>query len=141
MKLFHHGSEIAELPEEWLAEAEMLTFVPKAVSYRVDTSGCNDQRVMNVRIEEVAPVTRSPDMPIFNHDIQTGRTARERVVSILRGFRDDAKLPPVGVATLKPGGAHKYKLVAGAHRFYCSLAVGFTSVPAVDGFDWSTLDT
>ena len=140
MKLVHHGSEVAELPEEWLAEADMLSFVPKSASYRVDASGCEGRRVLNVRIEEVAPVRRSSGVPIFNDDIETGCTARERVVCILRGFRADAKLPPVGVATLKPGTPHKYKLVAGVHRFYCSLAVGFSSVPAVEGFDWSTLD-
>jgi hypothetical protein len=46
----------------------------------------------------------------------------------------------VQVRTLEPGNEHKYTLTAGAHRFYCSLAVGFTAVPAVQGFDWSTLD-
>jgi hypothetical protein len=141
MKLIHHGSEIADLAEEWLAEAGMSTYVPNAVSYRVDASGGEGQKVFEVRIDEVAPVRRSPGVPLFNDDIETGRTARERVVCILRGFRADAKLPPVGVAILKPGGAHKYKLVAGVHRFYCSLTVGFTSIPAVEAFDWSTLDT
>jgi hypothetical protein len=141
MKLVHDGSEITELPEEWLAEAGMSSFVPKAESYRVDASSCEGRRVLNVRIEEVAPVSRSKGVPIFNDDIETGRTARERVVCILRGFHADTNLPPVGVTTLKPGSAHKYKLVAGVHRFYCSLAVGFTSVPAVEGFDWGTLDT
>ena len=96
--------------------------------------------MFNVLIEEVATVHRSPGVPLFNDDIETGRTARERVVCILRGFRADAKFPPVGVVTLQPGAPHKYKLVAGVHRFYCSLAAGFASVPAVEGFDWSTLD-
>ena len=140
MKVVHHGIEIVDLPEEWLAEASMLTFVPNSSSYRADPEICSGQAVFEVRIDEVAPFKRSPGVPIFNRDSETGSTARERVVSILRGFQMGAALPPISVVALEPEASYKYKLVAGVHRFYCSLAVGFTSVPAITGFDWSTLD-
>ncbi len=139
MKIVHHASEIGELPDEWLAEADMLGFLPMSEAYHVDASG-REGKVLSVPILDVAPVKRSPGVPIFKDDPDTGRTARERVVSILQGFRADAKLPHVQVRRLEPGNEHTYKLTAGAHRFYCSLAVGFSAVPAVEGFDWSTLD-
>jgi hypothetical protein len=59
-------------------------------------------------------------------------TARERVVSLLRGFREDAAIPPVHVVRLGPGSPYRFKLNAGAHRFYCSVAAGFKSVSAID---------
>lgn len=140
MKLIHHGLEITELPDEWLAEAGMVNFVPKGAAYPADINGCHGQQVCEVRIEDVAPVHRTTGVAIFNNDSETGRTARQRVVSILHGFVAGTKLPPVSVAPFAAGDVHKYKLVAGVHRFYCSLAAGFTSVPAIRGFDWSSLD-
>jgi hypothetical protein len=139
MKVIHHGSEKGELPDEWLAETDMLSFSPKSEAYRVDARG-HEGKVFSVPIVEVSPVIRSPGVPIFKDDPETGRPARERVVSILRGFRADAEIAPVQVRCMEPGSEHKYELKAGAHRFYCSLAVGFAAVPAVEGFDWSTLD-
>lgn len=141
MKLIHHSLEIAELPDEWLDEAGMAGCVMRGTMYPVDTNGCQGEQVFEVRIEDVAPVRRAPGVAIFNNDKETGLTARQRVVSIFRGFRSGATLPPVKVVPLPAGDVHKYKLVAGVHRFYCSLAAGFTSVPAVKGFDWASLDT
>jgi len=139
MNIIHCGLEI-ELPDEWLMEADMLRFVPGGSSYLVDTHAFPDRDVFEVCVRDVAPVRRSVEVGIFNFDQYTGRTARERVVSILRGFRSGAKFPPVEVVRLPDGQAHRYKLVAGAHRFYCSLAIGFSSVPAVSGFDRAWLD-
>jgi hypothetical protein len=36
---------------------------------------------------------------------------------------------------LGPGGPYPFKLHAGAHRFYCSVAAGFLSVSAIDVTD------
>ena len=140
MKLIHHGLEITDLPDDWLAEAGMVNFVPNGAAYPADFSECHGQQMFEVRLEDVAPVLRTAGVAIFKDDPETGRTARQRVVSILRGFRAGAKLPPVSVVPLRTGEVHKYKLVAGVHRFYCSLAAGFTSIPVVKGLDWDSLD-
>jgi len=139
MNIVHADLEI-NLPDEWLREANMLHFAPKGSSYLVDSDAVRDRDIFEVCVGDVAPVRRDPGVPIFNSDKDTGRTARDRVVSILRGFLSGAKLPPVEVVSLPDGQVHRYKLVAGTHRFYCSLAVGFSSVPAVIGFDWNSLD-
>lgn len=140
MKLIHHGLEVVELPDEWLDEAGMAGFVRKGSMYSVDTNGCQGKQICEIRIDDVAPVCRAQGVAIFNNDKETGFTARQRVISIFRGFLSGAMLPPVEIVPLA-GDGHKYKLVAGVHRFYCSLAVGFTSVPSVQGFDWASLDT
>jgi hypothetical protein len=84
------------------------------------------------------PVYRAPGIGIFNDNDEA--TAMERVVSILRGFRSGAAIPPVEVVRQPTRADFRYKLVAGAHRFYCSLAAGFYHVPALMGFDINALD-
>src|SRR6476660_9041125 len=116
MNLIHHGFEITELPTEWLAEAGVVGFVPEAAAYAVGVAVGQGRQVHEVRIEDVAPVRRTPGVEIFKDDPETGRTARERVVRILRGFRENALLPPVDVVPLPAGSVYKYKLVSGVHR-------------------------
>ena len=130
MKLTHHGLHI-ELPDEWWVEAETTGFVPRTAAYPVDRGLFKNVR--EVRIEEVGPGHRNPGVGIFN-DSEEGGTARERVLRILRGFRLDNAIPPVEI--VQGQHPHRYKLTHGAHRFYCSLAVGLTSVPTIEGFDW-----
>lgn len=119
----------------------MAGFVRRGTMYPVDTNGCQGEQVFEVRIGDVAPVRRAPGVAIFNNDKARGLTARQRVVSIFIGVQSCATFPPVKIVPLPVGDAHKYKLVEGVHRFYCSLSAGFTSVPAVKGFDWVSLDT
>ena len=132
----HNGLQI-ELDDEWWAEAGMDKFVLTSHSYRVaQTSG----QVHEVLIKDVGPLCRNVGVGIFNDSVEEG-TARERVVRILRAFRLGEPLPPVEIVEAQRAeDPHRYKLVHGAHRFYCSLAAGFTHVPAVRGFDWHTLD-
>jgi hypothetical protein len=131
VKLTHHGLEIANIPEEWLEEAGMHKFVPSTVMYAVDLSAWKS--ALEVRIADIGPVRRSPGVPILKDSPETGQTARERVVSILSAFKAGVPLPPVGAVPLD--GPYRYKLTHGVHRLYCSLAVGFTAVPVVQGFD------
>jgi hypothetical protein len=77
---------------------------------------------------------------VFKDDMEVEhQTARERVLRLLRRFRAGDSIPPVEVVVCPPGYAYPYKLTHGAHRLYCSLAAGFTHIPAVNGFDWSAL--
>ena len=136
MKISHHNL-LVELNDHWWAEADMAEFVPKFKFYRTP-SNYKDQQVYEVSIEDVGPVCRAS---IFKDDAEVERqTARERVLRLLRGFRADDAIPPVEVVVAPPGYGYRYKLTHGAHRLYCSLAAGFTHVPAVDGFEWETLD-
>lgn len=124
----HHGIEVGELPDEWWAEAGMAGFVPRSHAYKVSNS---NGPITEVSIEDVGPLLRKP---LFRDDVENGIPAPDRVISILRGLRLGSSFAPVEVTA---GDApFKYRLVAGAHRFYCSLVVGFTHVPAIVRLDW-----
>ena len=125
MKFTHHDLQI-EIPDEWWTEAGMRGFVPTFTAYRVNQKLFpNAQEVL---IKDIGPISRSPGVGIFNDSIAEG-SARERVVRILRGFRFDDAIPPVEIVEAADGRTHRYELLHGAHRFYCSLAVGFKCVP------------
>ena len=93
MELVHHGMKIV-LDDDWWAEARMVGFIPRALSYRTDDTAYRGRRIFQVPIKDIAPVRRAPGVPIFNDSHDTGLSARERVVEILRGFRENAALPP-----------------------------------------------
>lgn len=133
----HHGLRI-ELNDDWWTEAEMVGFVATTIAYRFTPNSLKVQEISEVCIEDIGPVHRGPGVGIFN-DSEEG-TARERVVRILRGFRSGDAIPPVAIVEGRPPYPFRYKLSHGVHRFYCSLAAGFTHVPAVSGFDWEALD-
>lgn len=131
--LLNHHDLTFELPDEWMSEAGAQNFGPKEVSYRVEDSKAHEPFFL-VRIADIGPVMRNPGVGIFNNNELA--TAKERVVHILSGFCSDAALPPVSVVESRAG-PYRYKLTAGVHRLYCSLAVGFSHIPAVTGFDMS----
>ena len=134
MKLCHHDLQI-ELDDTWYTEAEMDGFVPLTRTYLVNADAANGRKLFDIRIDEVRPVKRNPGVGIFNDNQEA--SARERVVSILRGFRTGSAIPPVEIVLEPPDSQFRYRLIAGVHRFYCSLAAGFSHVPAVEGFDFS----
>ena len=127
----HHGLQI-EMPDDWWTEAGMRGFVPTFTAYRVNQRLFQNAR--EVPLIEVGPAVRNLGVGIFNDSKEEG-SARERVVRILRGFRFDNAIPPVEIVEGQIGYPYRYKLVHGAHRFYCSMAAGFKSVPTIKGFD------
>ena len=137
MKITHHGLEII-LSDDWWAAAEMMGFVPTSNAYRPDPVHFPGRQVYLVAMQDIGPVMRGPGVAIFNGNDEA--SARERVVRILRSLRSGDAIPPVEVVEGRPGYQYPYKLVHGTHRFYCTLAAGYTHVPAVEGFDISTLD-
>ncbi len=136
-KVKHHELEI-ELDGAWWAEAGMEKFAPLTRAYAADSSQTDSRSIFEVPIEDVRAVSRNPGVGIFNDNEKA--SAHERVVRILRGFVSGERIPPVEVDCEPPGSPYRYKLVHGTHRFYCSLAAGFSHVPAVKGFDINALD-
>jgi hypothetical protein len=131
--IFYHRDLKIQLDDSWWAEAQMGGFVPSSNAYRVDVAAAKGQRVFEARIDEIGPVQRKPGVGIFNSNEEM--TARQRVLRILYGFRTSAAIPPIELVDAPAGSPFRYKLTAGTHRLYCSLAAGFSHVPAVEGFD------
>jgi hypothetical protein len=136
MLIRHHDLEI-ELDDDWQDAAKMTGFMPASKAYRSDKILRENATIQEICINDLGPVHRS--VGIFR-DSSDGVPARERVIKILLGFRSGASLPPESVVENNPGSPHRYKLTDGTHRLYCSIAVGFTHIPAVKGFDWDSLD-
>jgi len=99
MILTHHYLKV-ELDDAWWAEAGMTDFVPGGRSFRPDFEAANGEAVIEVRIDEVRPLARAPGVGIFNDNEVA--TARERVVRILKGFREGAAIPPVILVRADP---------------------------------------
>jgi hypothetical protein len=132
MIFFHHDSCI-ELADPWWVEAGMPGFKAAEPAYRVDVSQAHGLHIILVPISDIEPVRRVLSHGVFNNNEEM--SAQHRVVRILKGFRKEEPLPPVEVVRNPPGSARPYKLTAGVHRLYCSLAAGFTHVPTIEGYD------
>ena len=137
MTVSHHGVGTA-LPDEWWAAAGMSNFVLSATAYRCDQAQAGGLRVCLIPIADIEPVHRAPGVPVFNDSIEEGISARERVERILRAFVANDALPPVELA--KQAGRYHFRLRAGLHRLYCSIAAGFTEIPAVKALDLKAFD-
>ena len=129
---FQHLNVEFELPDEWWQEAGMQTFVAPNRTYITSTHKAS---ILEVPIEDLAPVLRKGSHGVFNDSPEFG-SAHERVVCILRGFIEDVPLPPVEVARLASISPPRYKLIHGAHRPYCSIAAGYSHIPAVEVDDF-----
>ena len=125
MRCNHNGFEFC-LPDRWWVEAEMTGFDPQAAAYRVYA----DTDSENVRIDDVEPIRRNLSHGVFNDDTETGVSAKQRVLHILRGFLTNSAIPPVRVRRQPAGSKYAYELRHGVHRFYCSVRAGFTEIPA-----------
>lgn len=139
--LFKHNDFVFEIIDEWWAEAGMIGFVPNSRAYRVAPQALPGKEILEVHISEVIAPQRALSHGVFNDDSnESGLTARERVSSILRGFLEGAALPPVEIVR-EAGLPNRYRLTHGAHRFYLSVAAGFSHVPAVHGFLFEEMKT
>jgi hypothetical protein len=116
----------------------MPNFVRAASAYRCDHAAAGERRVCLIPIADIGPVPRRDGVPVFNDDHWDGISARERVERILRGFAVNGALPPVELT--KQAGRYPFYLKAGVHRLYCSIAAGFTEIPAVKFIDLEALD-
>jgi hypothetical protein len=129
--LVKHGSRECLLPDEWWSEAGMGGYRPLRAAFRAKASKLP---VFEVQTADVAPCWRELSHGVFNDNSHEG-TARERVVRILRAFRDDIALPPIELVRSTPGSGFRFELHHDTHRFYCAVAAGFTCIPATDVTD------
>ncbi len=104
----------------------MRNFTRTSPSYIVDARTLGSQKVCLIALTDVEPARRLPGIPIFNRS--------KSVICILQGFVSSSAIPPIKL--VRTTGPHPYKLADGVHRFYCSLAAGFTHIPAINkGYD------
>lgn len=111
---------VFEIPDEWWEEAAIRTFSPRATAYQYFAR--NAEPVQLVSLDHIEPPIR---------DSGVAGLRRERTVRLLRGFvaGDAIDLVPIDV----PPGLRRfpYRVRDGYHRFYCSVAAGFTHLPCI----------
>jgi hypothetical protein len=123
-----------EIPDDWLtADLREWLQEPRAgTAYRVMSPpyppdpqdiGIPQVEATLVRLDAIEPVERT---------LSTGTVfeSKASLLRILTGFKSGQPLPPVHAREAIPG-PYRYTLYNGAHRFYASLAAGFTHIPVV----------
>jgi hypothetical protein len=109
-----------EIPTEWWERTKMPEFAPSAPAYAVDPTHPH----IDVPISEIAPLRRKPGLAGYSRD----GFDETRMISILCAFCSQAPLPPVQVNEYSSD-SYRYKLYDGLHRFYASVAAGFSHLP------------
>ncbi len=139
MKFQHRCLEF-EIDDDWLIEADVIGFRASLESYEPSCPINETREVFSVRFEEVEPLReRARKIGVFCDSVETGETAKKRVMRILVWLRDGTPIDPVKVVRTDEE-PFKFKLVEGSHRFHCALALGFTAIPAVLGVDMAALN-
>jgi hypothetical protein len=131
MEFYHHDLAVT-LDNAWWKKAGMESFIRESNAYTADRSRLRAfVKVCLIAINDVEPLRRDP---IFRDNIEDGTPAEERVIHILKGFVNGDAIHPVELIK-NFSGPQLFSLRDGAHRFYCSVAAGFTHVPAFKGLD------
>ena len=113
-----------EIPDDWLSEAGMIEFKPRAASY------LPDGKAVLIPLMAIEPVPRFTTHPKDGHGFD-----RERLVRLLKGFVAGDSIEPVPLFEMPlfefAHSPHRYRVLNGLHRFYGSIAAGFSHLPAV----------
>jgi hypothetical protein len=113
-----------EVPDDWWAEAGMASFEATANCY------FHAGVPAVVPLVQIEPPTRNPDVRPEWRGFD-----RPRLISVLNGIAAGAELPPVPLQVIAnghdfPPAPFIYRVRDGFHRFYASIAAGFTHLPA-----------
>lgn len=113
----HEGIEF-EIPDSWWVSAEAVGFSPSTVAYVA--SSCEEWPTTLVSIMDVEAPRRNVGIVGLNED---------RTVSLLKAFRDSIPLPPLEVYEPSEPKRVRYRVQHGFHRYYASIAAGFSMLP------------
>ena len=127
----HHNSRPLGLAVGSGQNAPTRSFLPGAPEAGKGYGVTGHEEVLLIPVDRVEPLydcKRSHG--VFNDN--GVETAQERVLSLLNGFRRGDRIPPLQVVRLPEGFECSHRLYHGAHRFYCSVAAGYSHVPAIE---------
>ncbi|NEV75626.1 hypothetical protein DYI24_00880 [Rhodopseudomonas sp. BR0C11] len=102
------------VPMAWIWEARLGTFRPSTKAFF-----CVEPHTL-VPIDLIVPPKRNE-----NVDLDEGGFGKDRAMWILTRVYDAEPIPPIRLA---PGAPHQVR--DGFHRFYISLALGYSHIPA-----------
>lgn len=112
-----------EIPDDWWNFAEMNDFSACRTTYtHASQESCQPEiETCEVSLGEIEPPMRAEGITQFH---------KSRMVPILLVFRfPGCALPPVQVRLKTPSDQYRFKVYDGLHRYYASVAAGFTHLP------------
>lgn len=110
-----------EIPDDWWSFAEMNVFHPRGTFYPYHPKCCGSIEIVPLR--DIEPPTRDPGIAEFK---------KYKLVSVLLAFHSpECALPPIQVERLAAPNNYKYRVHNGYHRFYASVAAGYSELPIV----------
>ncbi|UEM08578.1 hypothetical protein J4G43_027790 [Bradyrhizobium barranii subsp. barranii] len=104
------------VPRRWIEEARLGLFRPSTQSFL-----CTEPHSL-VRLDEIEPPKRNENVALDANGF-----GKARSMWILGRIYDAEPLPPVRVG---PGHSLPHVLRDGFHRYYISLALGYSHIPA-----------
>lgn len=106
---------MVEIPKEWLIESDLLDFVPISKAY---TSASSEL----ISITNIRPPKRNEGVATFE---------KNRMEKIFKAIKDRAELPPIKIheAPNDRRSEFQYEVRDGFHRFYVSIALGYSHIP------------
>ncbi|OAI05412.1 hypothetical protein A1353_11540 [Methylomonas methanica] len=108
-----------DIPDEWWSFAELDQLVSTPGPYYPYKSA---DAVQIVLLSDIEPPQRSKAIEPFK---------KYKLVPLLLAFRSpECGLPPIQLVELEDA-VYRYRVTNGYHRFYSSIAVGYSHAPAV----------
>lgn len=105
-----------EIPDDWWEFCGMRSFKPQSAYYPYDPQA---ESAEVLSLQEVEPPQRNPGVALFK---------KYKLVPVLLAFTSpECALPPIHAVKTSGG----YAVRNGVHRYYASVAVGYSSVPAI----------
>lgn len=109
-----------EIPQDWWLFCDMNIWNVNDYKYYPHNGSLRETKIAN--ITHIEPPTRDNGITPFK---------KYKLVPILLAFTSpECVLPPVEVRE-NNSGSYKYTVTNGYHRYYASLAVGYTMLPIV----------
>ena len=108
-----------DIPDEWWEFCEMNTEYTRVGEF-YPYPQCFENNTEVIDIQDIQPIVRA---------VGTNGFRKYKMVPVLMAFRDpEGLLPPIEVGALKNDPKYRYKLENGFHRYYASLAVGYSRI-------------
>lgn len=118
--IFHTPNGVTfEIPDEWWEFADMPSFKPRTNFYLYPL---NTKDVQIVPLAAIEPLRRDEGTPLF---------VKSRLVPVLFGLQQLSlgALPPIELHPNRVG-PFSYRIRNGCHRYFASVAAGYTDIPA-----------
>ena len=112
-----------EIPDDWWQFCDMHAVVRVGQYYPYTERPGHIVEI--VELTQIQPLTRAVGEKGFR---------KYKLIPVLMAFQDPTGLlPPIQIQCLADDHVYRFKLVNGFHRYYASVAFGYSSIPAIVG--------